>query len=241
MKSVVYYTAGHSPSLACAAAILKKKGCLFTDQPDRAVTHLLLDAPHKDWQALPELLPLLPPDIAVLGGNLAHPCLAGYQKIDLLEDAYYLAHNANITAHCAVKLALSLLPVILEGCPVLVIGSGRIGKCLAALLQRMGADVTIAARKEQDRAMLSALGFRMAQTGFLGDLLPRYRLIFNTVPALILPENILARCSRDCVKIELASKPGMLGSDVIDGRGLPGKLAPETSGELIAETILRLC
>jgi hypothetical protein len=33
----------------------------------------------------------------------------------------------------------------------------------------------------------------------------------------------------------------MAGDDVIDARGLPGKLAPESSGKLIAQRILQLC
>ena len=40
--------------------------------------------------------------------------------------------------------------------------------------------------------------------------------------------------------LELASRPGMSGSKIIDGRGLPGKMAPVRSGRLIAETFIRL-
>jgi hypothetical protein len=49
------------------------------------------------------------------------------------------------------------------------------------------------------------------------------------------------QCREDCVKIELASKDGMEGDDIIIARGLPGIHLPESSGELIAETFLRLC
>lgn len=240
MKSLIFYTAGHSPSLAYASEILRSKGFHLAPEPDHSVTHLLLDIPHRDWASIPDLLPSLSPDVTVIGGNLHHSCLAGYKTVDLLSDAAYLAENANITAHCAVKLALADLPVILDRCPVLVIGWGRIGKCLAKLLRNMGAQVTVAARKESDRTMLSALGYTSAETGFLADSLSGYRLIFNTVPAPVLPESVLTRCSGDCCKIELASSPGIAGADVVDGRGLPGKLAPESSGALIAQTILRL-
>ena len=47
-------------------------------------------------------------------------------------------------------------------------------------------------------------------------------------------------CFGNALKIDLASKPGIGGSDVIWARGLPGKDAPESSGELIAKTIIRL-
>ena len=40
--------------------------------------------------------------------------------------------------------------------------------------------------------------------------------------------------------IDLASEPGMQGKSVIPARGLPGKYAPESSGKLIADTILRV-
>ena len=240
MKSLIFYAAGHSPSLVYASEILRSKGFFFAPEPDRSVTHLLLDIPHRDWASIPAVLSSLSPDVTVMGGNLRHACLSEYKTVDFLSDASYLAENANITAHCAIKLALRDLPVILDKCPVLVIGWGRIGKCLAKLLRDMGAKVTVAARKESDRAILSALGYTAAETGFLADSLHGYRLIFNTVPAPVLPESILSRCSRDCHKIELASVPGIAGTDVIDGRGLPGKLAPETSGTLITQTILRL-
>ena len=64
----------------------------------------------------------------------------------------------------------------------------------------------------------------------------KYRLIINTAPALILEER---QCRQDAVLIDLASKKGIVGDGVIWARGLPGKHAPESSGILIAQTLLR--
>ena len=62
-------------------------------------------------------------------------------------------------ATLAIKLGGNLCLVNrLADCKVLVIGWGRIGKCLAALLKGLEADVTVVARKETDRAILHALG-----------------------------------------------------------------------------------
>jgi len=113
-----------------------------------------------------------------------------------------------------------------------VIGWGRIGKCLAQLLKSIGAQVTVAARKESDRVMLKALGYGALDTCEL-DTTP-YRLIFNTVPQMICPD-----CPGKGLKIDLASKLGLGGEDVLWARGLPGKDAPESSGHLIAQTVLR--
>lgn len=247
MNGPIFYSAGHTDALNRAVTILREKGCIFAPQPDSSVTHLLLGVPSfepdgslKGGGSLPPLLDLLPQNVTIFGGNLASPLLSGRSTVDLLTDPLYLAENADITAHCAVKLALSHLSVTLKDCSVLVIGWGRIGKCLARLLRQMGARVTVAARKPEDRAMLFTLGYDADDSTALGYGLVRYRLIFNTVPATVLAKDTAMYCHPDCLKIDLASKLGIDAPDVIWARGLPSKYAPESSGALIARTILRL-
>jgi dipicolinate synthase subunit A len=165
--------------------------------------------------------------VTVIGGNLEE----SYPKIDLLQDEQYLAENAAITADCALRLLADRLPVSFCGCPVLIIGWGRIGKCLAAMLKALGAEVTVAARKPSDLGMLTALGYK---TAAIGDLDPApYRAIINTAPAPVLS------AGGNAIKIDLASCLGMAGEDVIWARGLPGKMLPEASGALIARCVLR--
>lgn len=237
---MLFYTAGHTPALSHSIACLKRSGIPFCDTPDLAATHLMLPVPSfgpdgllRGGGDIDVLLPQLSKQICIVGGNLTCPKLANYRVVDLLQDSMYLAENAGITAHCAAKLAMQKLPVTLRGCPVLVIGWGRIGKCLAALLKQMGAVVTVAARKAADRAMLHALDY---DTTLIDGLDTRmYRVIFNTVPVMVLPE-----CPGNALKIDLASVRGIGGSDVLWARGLPGTDAPESSGRLIARTVLRL-
>ena len=240
MNDPVFYTAGHTDALKYATKNLQQRGFVFAAQPDRTVTHILLGVPAGSVENFKQILPQLPNDITIFGGNLDLPELSKYNTIDLLKDPLYLAQNANITAHCAVKQAVNRLPVTLDRCPVLVIGWGRIGKCLAALLKQMGAIVTVAARKETDRASLESLGYETEDSTKLGYSLIRYRVIFNTVPTMIMPAQALEFCHKDCLKIDLASKLGIDAEDVIWARGLPSKDAPESSGTLIANTILRL-
>lgn len=175
----------------------------------------------------------LPKCPVVIGGNLPIGLFPAVNTIDLLQDPIYLAENAAITAQCAVRLAMSELPVTLRHCPVLIIGWGRIGKCLAALLKKFDANVTVAARNPMDRALLQALDYQTVHTEKL-DATP-YRLIFNTVPTTLLPD-----CPGQSLKIDLASKPGLGGSNLIHARGLPNRYAPESSGKLIADSIIRI-
>ena len=247
MKEPVFYIAGHTDALYFAEATLKKKDFRFAQSPGASVTHLLLGVPSfesngslKGGGKLEDILPALSPEITVCGGKLNHPSLEKYRTVDLLEDPGYVAENARITAHCALKLCMQKLPVTLWRCPVLVIGWGRIGKCLAQLMNNLGAIVTVAARKEADRAILTALGYDAIDTQALGNGLARFRVIINTAPAMMLSKEDLCNCPKDCIKIDLSSCLGIDAPDVTWARGLPNKDAPETSGELIARTILRL-
>lgn len=239
MTERIFFTAGNSPSMEYAVKELKNRGMTFAQRPTKAVTHLLLPAPCRE--DVSDTLKKLSLDVKVLGGGLNRPELWGYHCMDLLEDEIYLAANARITAHCALRIAAERIPVTWDHCPVLVIGWGRIGKCLAALLSANGADVTVAARKEKDRAMIRALGMDSEDPQNLSFLLKRYRVLINTVPCPVLTEQQVLHCRTDCVKIDLASVKGIPGDDVIEARGLPGKYAPETAGKLIARTALRLC
>lgn len=247
MKNNILYVPGSSAVCRVTRRELIQRGVAIEDQPSRSVTHLLLPVPSFEADGrirgggiLEHVLADLPDDVKVIGGNLNHPALDGYHKVDLLRDARYVARNAAITADCAIRIAAREIPVIFEDCAVLVVGWGRIGKCLASQLKAMGARVTVACRKESDRAMAEALGYGTEDSGRLLHSLCRYRLIFNTAPSPVLTQAQLAHCREDCVKIDLASQPGIEGENVIRALGLPGKLTPESSGLLIAKTVIRL-
>lgn len=228
-----------SEAIRYAAAYLSGLGISVTEKCDPDVTHLLLPVPSFSGgdEYLAHLLTKLPDDVIISGGNLNSPLLEGYRAVDYLQDPYYLADNAAITAECAVQILENKFGRSISGKRALIIGWGRIGKCLGALLQKQGADVTIAARKSTDLAMIQALGYERLHISDTADETWRFDMILNTVPVLLLP-NIAAK--PEAVILELASKPGMTGENIISARGLPGKLAPARSGKLIAETFIRL-
>ncbi len=247
MSRYIFYPGNRSLVLSACCEALKQKGYGVVDRPCESVSHLLLPVPSfqedgsiKGGGDLQELLQKLPAGVTVVGGFLDHPLLAGYNKMDLLKDASYLADNAAITAYCALRLAMMELPVMLRGCQVLVIGWGRIGKCLSALLWALEAEVTVTARKEEDRAMAHALGYHAEAPEKLGRELDRFQLIYNTAPATVLTEEQMSNCRESCLKIDLASVKGIQDSHVIWARGLPGKDTPGSSGKLIAKTVIRL-
>ena len=237
MAKHLIYPIGSSQACRYAAEYLYKEGFDLVDHPTPEATHLLLDAPAfgndgllKNGKPLERVLEMLPQYITVIGGNLDHPDLEGYRCLDLLKDETYLAANAAITAECALQVAAPLLGRTFSDISVLIIGWGRIGKCLGKILKDLGADVTVASRKEADRAMLRALGYDTADPG---NLRGNFQLIYNTAPAPIPGTEQFKKC----VQIDLASHKGLAGDDVIWARGLPSIHAPETSGRLIGKTV----
>lgn len=245
MNPHILYPVGISDSCHCAELFLKQAGFSLIDHPSPDITHLLLDVPSlepngslRDGSVLKELLRKLPKTVTIIGGNLQQDFWKEYQVIDCLQDSRYLANNAAITAECALRVASAHLKTTFTDTPALILGWGRIGKCLSRLLMDIGCTVTVAARKESDRAMLEALGYGAVDFFQIPLALQKCRILFNTVPNLPLHSSILDGW-KNGIAIDLASYPGMAGSSVIPARGLPGKYAPVTSGKLIAETVIR--
>lgn len=229
MRDIQFYTYGSTKALEYAAGFLKYP---VLPCASASATHLLLPVPSFDSEGnvigggnLQSILSKLSPSVTIIGGNLNKAKLAGHQSIDLLQDPVYLEENAYITAHCAVNIATEHINSILPEMRILVIGWGRIGKHLTNLLNGIGCNVTVASRKELPDV----------QAIITGEIHPcDYDLIFNTAPYPVIDIS-----GTNVIGIDLASVQGIIG-DCVVARGLPGKIAPMSSGRLIAKTIERL-
>ena len=129
-----------------------------------------------------------------------------------------------------------------------LIGSGRITKATAPLLSAFKSLVTIASRNPDSLLWNEIFGFNTINTAHISESVGDYDLIINTAPKKILTENILSRLKKDCLVIDLASRPGgvdmdsasRLGVRVIWALGLPGKCAPVSAGHIIGSTVLNM-
>lgn len=173
---------------------------------------------------------------------------AGIETIDYLEREEFSVLNAVPTAEGAVQIALEEMPTTLSGSEVLITGHGRITKVLIKILNAMGCKITVAARKCSDLAWAEVFGCRTIHISEIQKKISDMSLVINTVPAMILDRSILEKANPNCLIIDLASKPGgvdfsaasKLGIRVIWALGLPGKTAPVTSGEIIADTVINI-
>lgn len=141
--------------------------------------------------------------------------------------------NAHLTAEGALQIALDQLPQTIARSHFLVIGYGRIGRKLAAMLSALGGIVTIASRTERN------VPYRVDRTGDYRYPLTDYDAIFNTVPAPVLPASHPVK--PDCLLVDLASSPGGIEKTadraVMHALGLPAKTAPKTAAEIMLSVV----
>ena len=153
--------------------------------------------------------------------------------------------NAVPTAEGAVEIAMRELPITVFGMKTAVIGYGRVGAVLASTLRALGADVTVAARSPSARAWAKINGCTAVGINELPAVVGDFSCVFNTVPALVVDGSVTDAMRQDALIIDLASAPGGVdtgaaekaGIKCISALSLPGRVAPDTAGEIIAETI----
>lgn len=158
----------------------------------------------------------------------------------------FAIENAVPTAEGAICLAIKNSDITIYKSNCLVIGYGRIGKILANKLLLLGANVTVSARKESDKAYIKALNMNYENTADLNKVINKFDIIFNTVNYPLFNDSFFANCKEDSIFIELASLPGGIidktntyKCKVINAQGLPGKFSPKSAADILTKTILK--
>jgi len=167
---------------------------------------------------------------------------------DILEEESFAILNAIPTAEGAIQRAMEKTDITLHGANVLVLGYGRIGKCLARMLKGIGARVTVEARKPEDLAWIYENGYNGVHLDDLDSVLGSQQVIFNTIPHLVLTRERLKKVDKEAVIIDLASAPGGIDFEAAKEFGiraylelsLPGIVAPKTAGRIVYFVIKEL-
>lgn len=216
-----------------------------------SLDNITINAPFsKNALPIEEVLSLADCKTTIIGGKISETVrhkIGARQLffIDYLEREELSILNAIPTAEGAIGIAMNELATTIYDTSCLIVGYGRIAKILAPRLASLGAKVTISARKFSDLAWIKANGFIPMHNNQLGNVIKNKQLVFNTVPVTVLDEKVLRNAEKECVLIDLASKPGGIDFEVAKNLGLktiwalslPGKVAPITAGKIIYETI----
>lgn len=172
----------------------------------------------------------------------------GWKLLEIAEMDTVAILNAIPSAEGALQLAMERLPITIHDSSSFVLGFGRLGKTIARMLQGIGAKTTVVAWNRADLARIFEIGYRPVHCTQLHQVIAEADVIFNTVPALILDEKLLSLVKKDTLIIDLAAAPGgtdfstakRLGINALLATGLPGIVAPKTSGRILAQVIPQL-
>lgn len=171
---------------------------------------------------------------------------AGVSCFDFMKDERVCMKNTIGTAEGMIAEAIARSPGNLYKSKCLVFGYGRCGSALVSLLKGFSCEVAVCEKEAHAAARAEIFADRIVSPGELPGYLKEVPYIFNTVPALVLSKAALGYVRKDALILDLASAPGgvdyeaasKLGMEAVLLPGLPGKYAPKSSGEILAEAIV---
>ncbi len=173
----------------------------------------------------------------------------GLQFVDYYESEPLTVKNAWLTAEGALFIYMSEKKVSVMGSRILVLGSGRVAKCVSGAFAALGAHVTVMARNSGELAWAQLWG---RDTVDISDVNARkrefasgYDAIVNTIPVAFITGCSLHVIPDETLIIDLASSPygvdvteaARCGKNAQRAASLPGKYAPESAARIISEVI----
>ena len=243
---------GTDARLAAAGRALARAGFAVGGPEQTALAdYILLPLPLDESRTpLAELLRAAKPGALALGGKLSAQARqiaaeAGVELVDYFAREELAIRNAIPTAEGCIGILLRESTRTLWDANILLLGFGPVGQALGVRLAALGADVTVCARRAEQRALAESLGLRGAELARLAALAPAFDTVVNTIPAPVLTAAVLAALPKGCLIVDLASKPGgtdfaaarRLGHTALHALSLPTVWAPETAGEALARTV----
>ena len=156
------------------------------------------------------------------------------QVIDFMQKEEFAILNAIPTAEATIEIILKNTKKILQNGNCLILGFGRIGKVLGYKLKGLSAKVTCMITTEVEKAWAIAYGYETISIENLQKnctKLKQYDIIINTIPKIILKEE-LKEIKKETLVIDLASKPYGIDRKIaeqeklnfIEALGLPRKI-----------------
>lgn len=160
----------------------------------------------------------------------------------------FLQMNADISAEASVYEAMQQTKNTIMNMTVLVIGYGLFGRATARRLKALGADVWVAARREQPRIQAQNDGMRAIAIADMPSIAEHISIVLNTVPAHVMERSFLNALSKEACILELASAPYGFAKEDAEALhihplilpALPAKYAPHTAAQALANVVTEL-
>lgn len=170
---------------------------------------------------------------------------SGHKAYDYFLREELTVKNALLTGEGVLSVILEKLPVTVFGLKVGITGYGRVAYFTAKILKALGSEVTVFARSSIQRTKAEAELLKAESLDCLSNVTHEFDCLVNTVPKEIIGEKELSALNKGCLLIETASAPFGInkeeavkqGFNLINAQSLPGKTAPASAGQIIADTL----
>lgn len=173
--------------------------------------------------------------------------LYNIEILDIMKNEEFTVLNAIPTAEETIRIIINNTKKVLHNANCLIMGYGRIGKVLAKKLNALSVKVECLVSDNIEKIWCRVEGYNYIEFENIknkSDLLKKYDIIINTIPKIILTDE-LKEIRKDTLIIDLASKPYGIDRSIvkqenlnfIEALGLPGKSAPITVAENMYEVI----
>lgn len=164
---------------------------------------------------------------------------------DMMKDELVATRNAVPTAEGAVTEAITRSSINLTKSNCLILGYGRCGSVLTRLLKSFFCKVLVSEKDKTRAADAFVLADSIVSEAELTDAVGNVDFIFNTVPERLLTEERLRHVGKNTWILDIASAPGgvdytaaeALSVNAVLLPGLPGRYAPVSSAEILADFI----
>ena len=167
--------------------------------------------------------------------------------IELKNDEEFNKINSIATSEAVVKYSIEALPITLKESKILILGYGNSAKALVNDFVHFSKEVLVAVRRETIQQELDSKSIQNINIKELKNIIEKYDIIINTIPTLIIDEELLHYISPASYILDIASYPGGVdfkkakeyGINAFLLPSLPLKYAPKSSGISYAKAIER--
>ncbi len=164
---------------------------------------------------------------------------------DYMKDDALACFNSIATAEGIICEAIKNSPLNLRRSKCAVLGYGKCGKTLANYLKGMFCHVTVVMRSERKLAEGAVMMDEAMDFAAFASRIGEYDFIFNTIPEVMLTENVLVGVKSSALILDIASAPGgvdfaaakEMGIKAVFAPGLPGKYAPASSAKALKASV----
>ncbi|MBR3646009.1 MAG: hypothetical protein IKN54_06285 [Lachnospiraceae bacterium] len=197
-----------------------------------------------------EFIDNLSSDSIVFGGSIKRDIFSSLTTktkhvYDYLSDKDIVRYNANLTANGLLHDIIEHTPFSLLSSNVFIIGYGNCGRSIASLLSNLVKSIYIYDHTESNIERVINDGYNEIYYNEIKNKLSKFNVIINTVPDVVLTDELLSAADKSSFFFEIASYPfgfkkhifDQLNLNLVYCLGLPGKYTPLDAGFKIAEYI----